>query len=104
MGKRFSRTELTGLILLALVIVAITLVAFFMRACSENPTAPKPQPLNIEVIDSVAHSERNEASAGSKKKAKGRGGKKKTGKGKAGKAKETPAPRRNPFGDTIPVD
>lgn len=104
MGKRFSRTELTGLILLALVIVAITLVAFFLRACSENPTSPQPAPLNIEEIDSVAHSERNEASTGIKKKTKGKAGKKKTAKGKAGKAKETPAPRRNPFGDTIPVD
>lgn len=50
--KGFSKTELTGLVLLAILIILILTASFTLRGCSEENSVSAP-PLEIVAMDSV---------------------------------------------------
>lgn len=105
MKNSLSRTELTGLILLASLVVGITACALLFKRC-ENPAASPPPPANVRIIDS-AKADRDSVEAGTRG-ASGNTGKKTQ---KKSRKKKSPAPksqkvspvRSDPFSDTIPL-
>ena len=122
MGKGLNKTELTGIILLVVLIALITGVALTMRTCEgvrspgETPNIPK-----VEVTDSSSvgrDSDYDEEEEGSgRKKGKGRksssgrkkssGRKSTSGKGSSsGRSSSTKEEfvREDPFMDTIPIE
>lgn len=119
MGKGLNKTELTGIILLVVLIALITGVALTMRTCDgvrqagETPDAPK-----VEVTDSSSPGQEAdyEEEGSGRKKGKGRksssGRKKSSGKksssGKGHSSGKSSAReefvREDPFTDTIPLE
>lgn len=99
MKKGLGKTELTGLILLAILIVGITGCALLLRERS----APKefhPEPdLKTELLDTLPQNDQAKKRSGKNQKPKT----KKTSKKKGSKKKAAPL-RKDPFADTIPVD
>lgn len=106
--KPLTRTEVTGLVLLALIIIVIVGSAVLLRNCRGAESSAEPAPPAVEIISQEAG-----ASAPSKqnseKKARKKDDKAQKGKGRKDKAKKTKAqkekrmaPARNPFQDTVP--
>lgn len=102
MKNRFTKTELTGLILLAVLIVAVTGCALLVKSCDATGGSSTAPPFEIQVVDTVetpapTHSARK---TGEKKKSKKR--KKASAAKKSSRGSQ--AQRTDPFADTIPLD
>lgn len=112
MKRGLNRTELLGIIMLAILIAGITLVALLVKDCSGNNPESPDYPPQIEVVDPSAPS-RDFNDYTPRKKSSGRSSHKKTGgrkKSAAGSsssrsnsAREEQS-RMDPFSDTIPLD
>lgn len=102
MGSKVpGRTELTGLILLAILVVAITACGLLMKQCRQAPAEPE---VKIEVIEETANAPDEAYKEKKRKEAKERGEKKDRKKTKSKRTeKKVPVERKDPFGDTIPV-
>lgn len=109
MKNRLGSTEVVGLALLVLVVVAVTACGFLVRGCSDpaGPIGPGPE---VTVLDTVtapartatkgakARKAQTDKASKTSKKRKGSGAAKK----KAAKKRLTPA-RQDPFADTVPL-
>lgn len=98
MGKGLSKTELTGLILLALIVVAVTGGSLLLKSCQPQVQSSME---NLEVIDSVKDEKSSPASSSKKPGAR----KKKSRKRKSAtpKSPKIIPVRPDPFADTIPT-
>ena len=109
MGKGLNKTELTGIILLALLIAVVTLCALFVRRCdgAEEEAPEFPNAKVIEAAGSAGEVKDYSPGGGSKGKStrKKSGGRKKSAAktSKSVKAHEEPV-FLDPFADTIPVE
>lgn len=121
MGKGLNKTELTGIILLVVLIALITGVALTMRTCEgvrspgETPNLPKVEVTDSSSVGRDADYDEEEEGSG-RKKGKGRksSGRKKSsvrksssGKGSSsGRSSSTKEEfvREDPFTDTIPIE
>ena len=110
MSKGLNKTELTGLLLLAILIVAVTACAFFLKGCDGNGSDQTEYP--VQVVDSLTPGSdyydttprKNTSGRSSRKKS---GGRKKSAAGKAspGRAGQKGTPvLTDPFADTIPLE
>lgn len=96
-----SKTELTGLILLGILVAAITASAILLRDCSGQSSLQQGPEVKIEIVDTVAApAPTKETTKKKEKKKRGASGRKK----KAPSKKKTPTVNpKNPFTDTIPT-
>ena len=124
MGKGLNKSELTGLILLALLIAAITVLAVLMKDCGGEERVQPGYPAPAEVVQPASadgencnyeKSSRSSGSKGSNGRArKSSGGRKSSAAGSKSSGKSSSkssssvsrvAPERpDPFLDTIPLD
>lgn len=104
MGKGLSKTELTGVILLGILIVAITAVPIMMKNCSGERGNEADIPV-MTVVDSADYVHPDTKVAGKRNSGK-RGGKRKRGGSYGTKVKKerTAVERTDPFSDTIPME
>lgn len=94
MGKRLTKSELTGLLILALIIVAILGLAFGLRGRTENESAgPK---MEMEILDTLPTPVETRTVEEKKPKKKSRA--KKSAAKKVSGYKE----KADPFADTVP--
>ena len=113
MKRGLNRTELLGIIMLAILIAGITLVALLVKDCSGNNPESPDYPPQIEVVDPSAPSQDFNDYTPRKKSSSGRSSHKKTGgrkKSAAGSSSSRSSSTRgeqsriDPFSDTIPLD
>ena len=107
MKNSLGKTEIMGLIFLALLIVGITGCALLVRDCAGSKTGGlDPAPVAIDTIRVEIQKAENGDADGNPRKATGKGkqGNKSRKKGAAKKStkKKAPAERPDPFKDTIP--
>ena len=104
MKNPLSKTELTGLLLLAIIVVAITGAAFFIRGNGPADSAGPAAEAVAEspgASDSLQTNKKEKSSARKDSSHKKNKSRKKRPSSSAGKA---PARRSDPFSDTIPRD
>lgn len=93
--KGFSKTELTGLILLAILIILILTASFSLRGCSDEASSSAP-PLEIVAVDTADVPVPTVEIKQKKKKSKNK-------KKKTAKKGSAPFSRPDPFKDTVPT-
>lgn len=102
MKQSLTRTELTGLILLVILLLGITAAALMMQRCTRE--SEQLQPSEVMVVDSseLPFDEKSGSSSYTKKHKSGkkRGGTKKS----SGKSTAPAVTRVDPFSDTIPME
>lgn len=106
MKLRFSKTEVFGLIFLALLIAAITVSAVLMKGCEGLNREGEPMVI-LKVDSSNLSGDSDETPARKKKKTKrGRKGASSNKRSNSGKNKKSQNPTefRDPFSDTIPIE
>ena len=108
MGKGLTKTELTGIILLGILITVITGSAVLMKNCTGLQQQPALPP-RIEVIDSSSNNKEYTPSGRQpvKKSKKKSGARKKGATGSSSKSNSSPkagVERPDPFLDTIPTE
>lgn len=107
MKRRLSKSELTGLFLLAVIVIAITGCAVLIKGCGGEGSASE-EPVVIQVVgDGNSSSDEDSVDeAGTTKKGKKKGkGRAKTGSTGAKKGKSPNSVEfRDPFSDTIPLE
>lgn len=115
MKNPLTKTELTGLIFLAVLIAGITACGLILKECNRSEETEGPE-MKIEVIDSTRVEKswkkenniapRKKAAPSKKKSGMNIGKKKTTAKKKENQQKEKKTPtveRKDPFSDTIPL-
>lgn len=105
MGKGLNKTELTGIILLAILVVGITAAAMLMKNRTVEDSEP---PVETRILDAAVSGETTSSENQNlrKGKSKKRGARKNTGAGVSSKKSknEEIQYRGDPFTDTIPLD
>lgn len=100
MKNALSKTELTGLFLLAILVVAITGGAFLLKGCNEAKLPPPDPNLKVESVDTSAPEVKEEE--GKKKREKKKKKKGRQSKSSASRSGRETRPARDPFSDTVP--
>ena len=100
MKKKLTTTEVTGVIMLAVLVAAITSAAFLLKNCSGVQSIQSPE-VRVEILDTLAtpvntrEAGRDINKKSAKKSKKRKAGKKVKSESRQGKVKD-------PFSDTIP--
>lgn len=107
MKRGLSKSELTGLFLLAVIVIAITGCAVLIKGCGgEGSTSGEPVVIQVVGDGSSSTDEDSDSDGGNSKKGRKKG-KGRAKKGKSG-AKKVKSPNsvefRDPFSDTIPLE
>ena len=107
MKNPLGRSELIGLLLLAIIVVGISLCAIFTRGCSAESSVQQDPQFMVTVLDTLPAPVNTESAAGKSPKKAEKATKKKSSKSAKSRKKKSsessPAFRRtDPFSDTIP--